>query len=182
MDVLGPYPSGHADGFDVLISDVKPEDLPGRISQALGVQYLAEMQSRPTPVSGIVFNTKNSTLRVLVTLPVSVRGRSVAVHFIFDTTAPCTYIALSVLQALNLPEVSLYSEVVRINGVKSVLSVSDTTKATYGEGHNKVEVPCHFVGLNILGMDFLDRAGIKLEMDLANNAVVLSSTQFPVIG
>lgn len=45
MDVLGPYPSSHAEGFDVLISDVKPEDLPGRISQALGVQYLTEMQS-----------------------------------------------------------------------------------------------------------------------------------------
>ncbi len=182
MDVLGPYPSSHADGFDALNSDVKPEDLPGRISQALGVQYLADMQSRPTPVNGIVFNTKNSTLRVLVTLPVSARGRSVAVHFIFDTGAPCTYIALSVLEALNLPEVSLCSEVVNINGVKSVLSVSDTTKATYREGDNKMEVPRHFVGLNILGMDFLDRAGIKLEMDLATNAVVLSSAQFPVIG
>jgi len=176
MDVLGPYPSSHADGFDALNSDVKPEDLPGRISQALGVQYLADMQSRPTPVNGIVFNTKNSTLRVLVTLPVF------AVHFIFDTGAPCTYIALSVLEALNLPEVSLCSEVVNINGVKSVLSVSDTTKATYREGDNKMQVPCHFVGLNILGMDFLDRAGIKLEMDLAANAVVLSSAQFPVIG
>lgn len=182
MDVLGPYPSSLAEGFDVLISDVKPEDLPGCISQALGVQYLAEMQSRPTPVNGIVFNTKSRTLRVLVTLPVSARGRSVAVHFIFDTGAQGTYVALSVLEALSLPEVSLCSEVVKINGVKSVLSVSDTTKAIYHEGDNEMEVPCHFVGLNILGMDFLDRAGIKLEMDLATNAVVLSSPQFPVIG
>lgn len=151
MDVLGPYPLSHAEGFDVLISDVKPEDLPSRISQALGVQYLAEMQSRPTPVNGIVFNTKSSTLRVLVTLPVSARGRSVAVHFIFNTGAPCTYVALSVLEALKLPEVSLCSEVVKINGIKSVLSVSDTTKATYHEGGNKKELPCHFVGMNILG-------------------------------
>ncbi len=181
MDVLGPYPSSHAD-FDVLISDVKPEDLPGRISQALGVQYLDDMQSRPSPVNGIVFNTKINTLRVLVTLPVSALGRSVAVHFIFDTGAPRTYIALSVLEALNLPEVSLFSEVVKINGVKSALSVSDTTKATYSVGDNKMEVPCHFVGLNILGMDFLDRAGIKLKMDLATNDVVLSSAQFPVAG
>lgn len=60
MDVLGPYLSSHAEGFDVLISDVKPEDLPGRISQALGIQYLSEMQSRPTPVNGIVFNTKST--------------------------------------------------------------------------------------------------------------------------
>jgi len=42
MDVLGPYPSSRAE-FDVLISDIKPEDLPGRVSQALGVQYLDDM-------------------------------------------------------------------------------------------------------------------------------------------
>ena len=82
MDVLGPYPSSYVEGFDLRISDVKPEDLPGRISQALGVQYLADMPSQSTPVNGIGFNTRNSTLRVLVTLPVSARGQSVAVHFI----------------------------------------------------------------------------------------------------
>jgi len=87
-----------------------------------------------------------------------------------------------VLKALNLPEVSLCSEVVKINGVKSALSESNTTKATYREGDNNMEVPCHFVGLNILGVDFLDRAGIKLEMDLATNDVVLSSARFPVAG
>lgn len=85
------------------------------------------------------------------------------------------------LEALSLPEVSLCREVVKINGVKSVLSVSDTFKATYHEGDNKMEVPCQFIGLNILGMDFLDRAGIKLEMDLATNAVVLSSPQIPIV-
>ena len=69
-----------------------------------------------------------------------------------------------------------------MHGVKSVLSVSDSTKATYREGDSKAEVPCHFVGLNILSMDFLDRAGIKLQIDLSNNAVVLSSPQFPDAG
>ena len=39
--------------------------------------------------------------------------------------------------------------------------------------------PCHFAGLNILGMDFLDRAGIMLEMDMQTNVVSLSSPQFP---
>lgn len=139
-------------------------------------------RARPNPVNGVVFKTRINTLGVLVTLPVSARGRSVAAHFIIDTGAPCTYISLSVLRALNLPEVSLCSEVVKVNGVKSALSVSDTTKATHHEGDKKMEVPCHFVGLNILGVDFLDRAGIKLEMDLATNDVVLSSAHFPVAG
>lgn len=162
MDVLEPYPSSQADGIDVLISDVKPEDIPDRISQALRVQYLAERESRPTPVNGIVFKTRNSTLRV------SARGRRVAVHFIFHTGAPCTYVALSVLEALNLPKDFWCSEVVNINGVKSVLSVSETIKATYRAGEDKMEVPCHFVGPNILGIDFLNRAGINLEMNRAN--------------
>ena len=48
MDVLGPYPSSHAE-FNVLIGDIKPEDLPGRVSQALGVQYLDDMQSPTKP-------------------------------------------------------------------------------------------------------------------------------------
>ena len=153
-----------------------------RISQVASRKHWEYNIWTTCPVNGVVFKTRINTLRVLVTLPVSARGRSVAVHFIIDTGAPCTYISLSVLKALNLPEVSLCSEVVKVNGVKSALSVSDTTKATYREGDKKMEVPCHFVGLNILGVDFLDRAGIKLEMDLATNDVVLSSAHFPVAG
>ncbi len=153
-----------------------------RISQVASRKHWEYNIWTTCPVNGVVFKTRINTLRVLVTLPVSARGRSVAVHFIIDTGAPCTYISLSVLKALNLPEVSLCSEVVKINGVKSALSESNTTKATYREGDNNMEVPCHFVGLNILGVDFLDRAGIKLEMDLATNDVVLSSARFPVAG
>lgn len=178
MDVLGPYPSD-PDAFDVLISDVQPEDLPGRISQALGTQYLEEMEVMPNPVRGIVFNTRAHHLRVLLTLPVSARGKNVAAHFIFDTGAPQTYVALSVLEALGLPEISLHSEVVKINGVKASLAVSDTATVAYDVGGRMVEKPCHFVGLNILGMDFLDRAGIKLEIDMGTNAVLLSSPSFP---
>ena len=177
MDVLGPYPSSST-AFDVLISDVTPEDLPGRISQALGVEYLAALETIPNPVSGIVFNTLNTTLRVLVTLPVSAGGKSVATHFIFDTGAPCSYIAQSVLDALDLAEVSFHSKVVKVN-VKSNLSVSDTETISHKVGDRTEKRPCHFVGLNILGMDFLDRAGVKLEIDLLTNAVSLSSHQFP---
>ena len=88
-DVLGPYPSGRSgnDAFDVLISDVKPEDLPGRISVALQTPYLADMETRANPFNSIVFNTMDMKMRVLFTLPVSARGRSVATHFILVTGA-----------------------------------------------------------------------------------------------
>ena len=61
MNVLGPYPSS-PEAFDVLNGDVKPEDLPGRISQALGIQYLAALETRSNPVKGIMFNTTGNTL------------------------------------------------------------------------------------------------------------------------
>jgi len=178
MGVLGPYPCND-ESFDVLISDIKPEDLPGHISATLGTPYLAEMEIQPNPIRGSVMSTKANKLRVLVTLPVSARGRSVATHFILDTGASHSYVALSVLTALGVPEVSLAREVVRVNGVKASLTVSDTAKVPYNNGDHAMEQPCHFVGLNILGMDFLDRAGIKLEIDMQTNCVIFSSSLFP---
>lgn len=82
-------------------------------------------------------------------IQLTARGTSVNVHFILDTGAPTTYIALSVLEAWGVPELSLPSEVVRINGVKATVRVSDTATVTI----DGVKKPCHFVGLNILGMD-----------------------------
>ncbi len=170
MDVLGPYPETADAPFDVLISDVKPEDLPGRISEALLTQYLSDMPTKSGSVHGKVVNTKGTTLRVLITLPVSMRAKSVATHFIFDTGAPRTYLARSVLEALGVPEVSLPSEVVRINGVKALVEVSDSVTLSY-DGKN---VPGHFVGLNILGMDFMDRAGIDMALNMKTNSAVFT--------
>ncbi|KAK9789017.1 hypothetical protein WJX73_008325 [Symbiochloris irregularis] len=175
-DVLGPYPSDQ-DAFDELISDVKPEDLPRRISEALQIIYLDQMETRANPVNGIVFNTRDVKLCVLVTLPVSARGRSVAAHFILDTGAPRTYIALSVLEALELPEISMYSEAVRLNGVKMTMGVSDTEKVSHDGG--RTMQPSLYVGLNILGMDFLDSAEVKLEIDMQTMRVAMTSPRFP---
>ena len=83
------------------------------------------------------------------------------------------------LAALHLPKISFCREVVKINGVKAELSVSDTTKVSYVVDDRTEERLCHFAGLNILGMDYLDRAGIKLGIDMQTNAVSLSSAQFP---
>jgi hypothetical protein len=153
-------------------SDVRPDDLPLRISAALGTEYLSEMETRRGSVHGILYNSTSTAPRVLVTLPVSVRGRSLATHFILDTGAPRTYIAQSVLEAFGVPEVSLASEVVRINGVKASVSVSDIS---FDDGRGgTIEKPCHFVGLNVLGMDFLDRAGIELSINMKTNETIFT--------
>jgi hypothetical protein len=178
MDVLGPYPTD-SDAFDVLISDVLPANLPNRISEALRIPYLAEMEVKPGPVDGIVFKTRGDRLRVLVSLPVSRRaGRSVATNFILDSGAPITYVASSVLDALGLTESCLARELLRINGIKAYTSVSDTTTVPM-EVDGKIEKkPCHFVGLNILGIDYLDRAEIKLEIDMKNEIVIFDSPNY----
>ena len=177
--MLGPYPSTDVP-FDVLISDIKPYDLPLNISVALGIPYLSELATRQSPVQGVIYNTNVTTLRVLVTLPVSMRGKSVAAHFIFDSCVPRTYLAMTVLQALGVPELSLHSEVVTINGVKILVSVWDSAKISHDDGHGgAIEKPCHFVGLNVLGMDFLNRAGIELTINMQNNSAAFT---FPGFG
>lgn len=173
MDVLGPYPTD-ADAFNVL-----PADLPNCIFKAMGVPYLAETEVKPGPVNGIVFNTRGTKLRVLVSLPVSTcEGRSVATHFIFDTGAPTTYVAQSVLDALGLTEACLNREALRINGIKAYTSGSDTTTVTTEVNGITEEKPCNFVGLNLLGMDYLDRADMKLEIDMKNEVVIFDSPRF----
>lgn len=173
-DMLGPYPD-YSSPFDVLISDIKPEDLPIAISRTLGVAYLCPGHTAGWPISGTVYGLHH---RIIFSLPVTIRSKSVQVHFIFDTGAPKTYIALSVLEALEVPEVALGSEVVRINGVKTDVCVSDTSTVYLQTSSGEVvETPCHFKGLNLMGMDFLDRVDGTLTVNMAANRAVLDRPQ-----
>ena len=148
MDVLGPHdtPDNELQGSsDVLFkkfSDVSPEDLKGRISEELNVQYLSPMECVPSPVAGIVSITRANKLRVLVTLPVSARDRSVATHFILATGVPRSYIAQAVIDALGVPEAALAGEVIKINGVKANVCLSDSSTAAFAEGDDPW--PQHF--------------------------------------
>jgi hypothetical protein len=105
MDVIGPLDQVSdyisPDAYDVLISDIQPEDLPGRISKVLGTEYLSPAKLLPWPVSGKIWGTNR---RTLITLPVSVAEMYVNVHFILDTGAPTTFVADSTLEALHLQE------------------------------------------------------------------------------
>ena len=173
VDIIGPYPDSTDDAFDVLISDIKPEDLSTTVSAALRTPYLDPAPPVTWPISGTIYGRNK---RILFTLPVTARGKSVQVHFIFDTGAPRTYIALSVLEALGVPEVSLSNEVVRINGVKADVSVSDTAKIQVETaGGDIVETPCHFKGLNLMGMDFLDRLEGILTVNMAETSASLKT-------
>lgn len=162
MDVIGPLdrPSDYIDpsAYDVLISDIKPHELPEIISDVLGTPYLAPATVIPSPIRGRIYGRNR---RVLFTIPVShsQTQKSVSVHFIFDTGAPTSYIAQSTMDALGITESDLSRVPVRLNGKRAYVSVSDTTKAPDGES------PCHFVGLNLLGMDYLDRINARFSIN-----------------
>ena len=163
-DTLGPYPENRFDPFDVLISDIKPEDLPGRISKFMGVNYLSYENEIRWPLEGRIIASEKK-LRILFTVPVAARQKTVNVHFIFDTGSPRTYLAKSVIDALEVPEVCLGSEVFKYNGVKwSDVNISDFQ--TVPADVNGEAKPCHFGGINILGMDFLDKIDAILIVDV----------------
>jgi hypothetical protein len=164
MDVLGPYHDSSSDAFDILLSDVKPEDLHGKISEFLKVSYLSDSNDiEKWPLYGKVINTHahaSPKLRVFFSMPVATHGGKVVnVHFIFDTGAPRTYISKSVLDALAVSEGSIGGEIFKFNGVKwSDIKISDSQTVK--------EELCHFAGLNILGMDMMDRMNAKLVIDM----------------
>ena len=56
--------------------------------------------------------------RVLFSIPVTGKNKTVNVHFVLDTGAHLTFIAPIVFEALEKPDVSVYSEVIRINGIR----------------------------------------------------------------
>ena len=92
--------------------------------------------------------------RILFTLPVMIRSKSILVHFLFDTGAPASFIARDTLNAFAMEEYLLGSENVRINGViVPGIQVSDSQDS-------------HFKGINLLGMDYLYRVNALLSIDL----------------
>ena len=169
IDTIGPLdqPSGYVspDSYDVFMSDIKPHDLPTKISEAMGVKYLSPVESKvPWPLTGKVWGINR---RILFTLPVAKKnGNAVNVHFIFDTGSPATYIAKSTLDALGVQEWQLGDAVMTVNGTKTLLTVSDSVKTPDGK-------PCHFVGLNLLGMDYLDRINGKLLVEMQMNTATI---------
>lgn len=173
LDTIGPLdqPSGYVppDAYDVLLTDIKPEDLPNKISIAMGVKYLNPSQTKlPWPVKGKVWEINR---RILFSLPVAKKGgQAVSVHFIFDTGSPATYIGKSVLDALGMEEWQLGDAVMTVNGTKINLIVSDSVRTANGE-------PCHFVGLNLLGMDYLNRIDGKLVLEMPLNRATISVDQ-----
>jgi hypothetical protein len=142
MDVLGHYP---ASTYDEFIKELNNSHR--KAMSPLAYNF----------IQGKIVNTYDGILKILVTLPVSIRDNCVETHFIVDTGSFRTYITRSVLNALDVPELRLSTEVVKIkiNGVETLVELSD-------------------IGLNIVGMDFMDRVGIEMSLNMKNNTVTFN--------
>ncbi len=136
--------------YDTLVSDVKPEDLPTKVSRVLGCQYLSP-SAEPAfwPVCGKIYEVNK---RSMITLPVSLGSTTVNVHFLFGTGAPSTYIAGTVLEALGIQDWQLSDKRPRVNGVKIDLKSSESQ---WWDKETDMFRDLHFKGINLLGMDFL---------------------------
>lgn len=164
MDVLGPLdaPANYMPptAYDVMLTDIKVEDLPGVLSTVLRVPYLSEASpSLGWPLEGKVFGYNH---RNIFSIPVSANSKSVFVHFIFDTGAPGVYVGRTVLAALGVDEATLSNYVFKVNDVRFDVIVSDSLD------------PCHFPGLNVLGMSYLDKIDALFKLDMNTKSCQLN--------
>jgi hypothetical protein len=109
--------------YDILLSDIKPSDLPAAISMSLGCEYLSTCKDvQVWPVRGKIYGRHK---RSIITLPVSWGSHCVNVHFLFDTGAPHTAVAGSVLSALGMEDWQLSDKRPKVNGIMLDLTSSE---------------------------------------------------------
>lgn len=142
---------------DLLLSDVKEDDLRSGVSLALEETYLDVVSEEPSwPVKGILFGHNS---RPFVCFYVKIKTKSIKVFFLVDTGSPHTYLSGSTMNAL---------------GVDSVPSSFRSTihgvfmPATYISPSNS-----HYSDINIIGADFLNRGQFQLQLDYGSATLTL---------
>lgn len=140
--------------FDVCITDVTHLKLMTEIKDALAAPpYLSP--AHPTaaawPVHGMLYGRAH---RRLANMVVTYRKKSIWVTFLVDTAAPLTYLAPAACEALGLRDVIPSEFGVNIHGYGLLVKPTPTDPRT-----------CHFVGVNVLGADFLWEADADLISD-----------------
>ncbi len=157
------------DEFDILLSDIAPEDLATKISQALHCPYLSPAPvSKMAEVAGCIYGPNQ---RSMFTLPVSCKGSTYNVHFIFDSGSPSTFLAPSALAAWDIPAWDMDNYAFTCNGYKIRPNYSDAP--IWNKDHERWE-KSRFEGVNLLGMDFLFKADAAYSLNAGTNSCSLS--------
>ena len=172
-DYISPY------SYNVLLSDVKHDDLVGPIAERFGVKYLSEQKEIPTQssVEGILYGTN---CRPMVNLVVSSKkyNKHVNITFMIDTTSPCLYVSQQAMKALgfsdNLP--STFDLIFEDKVYEAVMSPSLPSTAilhSLDEGSEGKEGR-GFHDINLIGASFLSKSHANILINYSQNTLKLS--------
>lgn len=135
---------------DLLLTDVKEEDLKYSIATELGVEFLSQPIEEPKwPLDGILFG---HNYRPFVCMQVKRKSISRNVFFLVDTGSPHTYLSATTIDALGIKDVVPDNFSVEVHGVKVNVNMSPI-KSQKGQD------------INVLGSDSLSRHKAFLEVD-----------------
>jgi len=151
--------------FDVLITDIKEDDL-STIGTELGVERLsAAPGDGPFPVVGTIFGANHRVFVPLTVRHARGRGHAVNVLFLLDMGAPTTFLRRDTLSAVGYSDSVPSTANVYIQGVKVAVAVS----------HG------HFANVDLLGQDFMVRMAAKLTVDYADLSCSIEATAAPAL-
>lgn len=143
--------------YDVCLIDVTHELLCTSIAKELGRPYL-----QPATVADVTWPVEGKYIgeghRQILNMVVTRNNKRVFVSFVLNSGAPSTYLAPAACHALGLTDVVPFSFTVNVHGVSLAAKMTPTNKKH-----------CHFVGVNVLGMDFVCLTGATVLPDITNN-------------
>lgn len=140
---------------DLLLSDVREQDLKQSIAHELGIPFMSESSGEALlPIEGILFG---HNFRPFVCLHVRRKSISRNVFFLVDTGSPHTYLSRTTVEALGISDSIPEGFIATIHGENMYVNLSPANS--------------HYTDINIIGSDFLSRKKIFLEVDYVNLVV-----------
>lgn len=154
--------------YDVLLSDVKHDDLVGPIAERLGIKYLepqCEIIPMEKDIKGILYGTNR---RPMVNLVVSAKRFKTPVNVIFlvDTGSPCLYLCQKAMEALGFSDAIPYTFDLRFRDRVYEAVMSPLKQLNGKDGH--------YHDINLIGATFLTNSRALLTIDYMENDVTLS--------
>lgn len=144
---------------DLLLTDVKEEDLKLSIASELNIGFLSEPSDSPKwPLEGILFG---HNYRPFVCMQVKRKSITKNVFFLVDTGSPHTYLSKTTIDALGVQDVIPENFSVDIHGIKANVNMSP--------------IGSHYQDINVLGSDSLSRHRLVLQADYVNLIVKIST-------
>eukprot|EP00835_Amoeboradix_gromovi_P001756 NODE_87_length_21935_cov_0.397142.p7 type:complete len:263 gc:universal NODE_87_length_21935_cov_0.397142:16837-17625(+) len=172
FNVMEPREYIKPSSYDVLLTDVKHNDLIGPIAERLGVEYLSQMggdyKEGQSNVRGILYGTY---YRPMVNLVVASKKfkKFINIIFLVDTGSPCLYICEKAMEKLGFTD--------HVPETFDLLFDSKTHEAVMSPSFMEIDgkrEKGHYHDLNLIGASFLSKERARVAIDYAENTVTLS--------